>query len=84
MSIDLESIDLDKLFHKTISFITTNKNSTYIPILKTKYDELINQTTNLKKQTTNLKKQIKKAIPLAVGVNGVIPRGEKSKSNSAK
>ena len=60
MSIDLESIDLDKLFHKTISFITTNKNSTYIPILKTKYDELINQTTNLKRQTTNLKKQIKK------------------------
>ena len=57
MSIDLESIDLDKLFHKTISFITTNKNSTYIPILKTKYDELINQTTHLKKQTTNLKKQ---------------------------
>ena len=35
MSIDLESIDLDKLFNKTISFITTN-NSTYIPILKTK------------------------------------------------
>ena len=54
--IDFE-LSENKLFYRNISFIASN-NSTYIPILKTKYDELIKQTTNLKK-IKKLKREIK-------------------------
>ena len=51
--IDFE-LSENKLYYKSITTIAAD-SITHVPILKTEYDELIKQTTNLKKQIKKLK-----------------------------
>ena len=55
-NISLELSQDNELFYKS----NTINNDSYIPILKTEFDELKNNIEEYKKQTTNLQKVINK------------------------